>query len=86
MPLPRTPLAVALCDRSNRPNIRVANSGSIPGPVSRTRIAMASSVGRSAIVTRPPGGVNLTAFESRLPTTVSSACSSSVAAHSGGPS
>ncbi len=61
------------------------NSGSMPGPVSRTAIVTESSVASSATVMRPAGGVNFTALEMKFPMMVSSAASSMLAAHAVGP-
>src|SRR3954452_8753687 len=54
---------------SNSSKISSRSAGAMPAPVSATAISTAPSTERAETSTRPSGGVNLIAFESRLNTT-----------------
>ena len=65
-PVPRPAVR---CDCQNRSKTRGCSSSGIPTPVSVTVTSTNGAVIRALTVIRPPGPVNLTAFESRLPIT-----------------
>ena len=68
-PVPGMALAVALDARKKRSKSRGSSSAGMPMPVSLTLSAMAPpSCDGLSPSTRPPSGVNLTAFETRLST------------------
>src|SRR5439155_3716184 len=60
-------LPAAACWNSSK--IRAWSAGAIPGPVSATETRTSPSTRAALTSTAPPGGVNLTAFQSRLRTT-----------------
>src|SRR3990170_3719149 len=67
-PMPEPPARTPR-PRKNRSNTWPSSSAGMPGPVSETRMTARSPSTRRARTTSPPGGVNLTAFESRFVTT-----------------
>ena len=65
-PVPWIALLVAPAARKNRSKSSCCSSSAMPMPVSATSKTARSSRRVSDSVTRPPAGVNLIAFETRL--------------------
>src|SRR5690348_693678 len=73
---PGTGNAVRSCGAEETVERCRRSSGEIPTPVSLTRSTSDSPSGRTQTLTVPPGGVNLSAFESRFSITSAIRCSS----------
>jgi hypothetical protein len=65
-PVPSMARSCAAEARKNRSKSRLCSAAGTPIPVSETASTTSSPFAPSATTTRPPGGVNLTAFETRL--------------------